>query len=198
MGALGATSPPGGGMPLEPSAGRWLGLAALALCALCALCAWPVRVGLHYGHGGAAGRVVVSVRLWPLTLRYSLSITTLLSSIASRGQGHPAHSAGRVAGAIRRALLQATRRVERFEWKTRITLSDAASRCLGAGALWALKGTLIGLLARGLTFLNPPVIEVDPQDGPPGLGVELSCIFRSNVGEIIVALLSGVLHSKKG
>lgn len=182
-------------MPLEPSAGRWLVVGALALLALCA---WPVRVGVHYGHGGADGRVFVTVHLWPLNFRYSVTLATFLSGLASRSGGSPRRAPGRAAGAARRAFLQATRRIERLEWRTRLVSSDAAVRCLGTGALWALKGTLIGLIGRGRTFLKPPVIEVEPRGGPPGLSVELSCIFRSHVGEIIVALLRGAFHAEKG
>lgn len=183
---------------MELSAGSWLVLAPLALLLLLLL-AVPVRVGLHYGQSGFFDRVFVSVQVWVLSYRFALPAVRFLPGFehpgenASRPQASP-----RLVSARRRAIQRATRRIERFEWRTRLSAGDAALTCWCTGLLWALKGALVGYLGRRHSFLTRPAIEVVPLDGGMGLGVELSCIFRFTVGEIILALLVGAFDAQRG
>lgn len=190
------TSPPGGDVLLELGAGHWLALTALALLPFLLL--MPVRVGFRFGQGGAFDHIDVSVRVGPVALLFALPVSMLLSRFANRGKGASVRQSPRLAGAMKRAAARATRRIERFEWKTHLGTGDAATTCWGAGVLWSLKGTLLGFLRRRHCFVEPPRIEVVPRYGGVSLAVELSCIFRFTVGEIILALLMGALDPQRG
>src|SRR5690606_32357830 len=131
--------------------------------------------------------------------RFALPLSIFIARFSRRGKGaSPGQQAPRLAAAVRRALARATRRIERFEWKTHLGTGDAATTSLSAGALWSLKGTLLGLLARRHSFVDPPDFAVIPRYGGAILLVELSCIFRFTVGEIILALLIGALDAQRG
>lgn len=82
------------------------------------------------------------------------------------------------------------RRVERLTWRTVVGTGDAAATSYVTGSLWTFKSILIGWLRRHYTFLTAPVCNVVPDFDRSCLALEVSCIFRFTIGEIIVAVVS--------
>jgi len=83
----------------------------------------------------------------------------------------------------------ALRTIERLEWRTEVGAGDAAATGLLAGAFWALKGTVVGFLLRDHRFLEPPKLWVAPFYRDVRLALEIRCIFRLRLGDIIRAAM---------
>ena len=74
-----------------------------------------------------------------------------------------------------------------FEWKTRVGVIDAAVTAWAAGALWGIKGGLIGILQSRYEFGLTPYLQVIPTFGQTRFDTALNCIFELRVGHIILA-----------
>lgn len=83
----------------------------------------------------------------------------------------------------------ALRTIERLEWRTEVGAGDAAATGLLAGAFWALKGAVVGFLLRDHRFLEPPKLWVAPFYRDVRLALEIRCIFRLRLGDIIRAAM---------
>lgn len=73
----------------------------------------------------------------------------------------------------------------RFQWYTRIGSKDAALTAWGIGAVWGVKGQIIGYLQQRYAFRAFPVLKVAPVFGEGVLDTRIDCIFELKVGHII-------------
>ncbi|WP_339062613.1 DUF2953 domain-containing protein [Tepidibacillus marianensis] len=53
--------------------------------------------------------------------------------------------------------------IVKLQWDTRIGLEDAVLTGMSAGAIWGIKGTLLGIISKYMILENKPRIRVDPQ-----------------------------------
>lgn len=87
-----------------------------------------------------------------------------------------------------RLFFSAVHCIERLEWHTGLGTGDAALTASLYGGLWALKTNVVAWLRRRFEFMHPPLLRVAPNFEETGLFLELTCIFRFTLGDIIVAV----------
>lgn len=177
---------------------EWLALGVgLALIAV-AVFAVPIRLGIGYGEvpkpGAPGPRFWILIGAGPLKARFALrrpgGVTTRPdATLPSQDAGERWRQAARAAQRARsayRLIRPALRVIERFEWRTELGAGDAAATGLLAGALWALKATVVGVLAREHVFLQAPRLDVVPNFRQTRFALEICCIFRFTLGDIIL------------
>lgn len=65
---------------------------------------------------------------------------------------------------------------------------DSATTCLLIGFLRALNGVLLAWLRPLIHFSTAPVVQFVPVFGDPTLAIDLKCIFRIRLGNVINAM----------
>jgi hypothetical protein len=86
-----------------------------------------------------------------------------------------------------------------FKWHSQLALADAAVTGTAAGALWAVKGSLLGLLTHFLSFQKMPDLSVKPSFDGISLETEVDCIIRFWLGQAIVAAIKmGIYLLREG
>jgi hypothetical protein len=88
--------------------------------------------------------------------------------------------------------------VKQFEWHTMIGVGDAAQTGIIAGAIWTLKGSIVGLLSHYLKLKQIPNLSVTPQFQLALIQTRLSCIFQFRIGHAILAGLKLIKFWKGG
>lgn len=103
---------------------------------------------------------------------------------------------------VRKFLQKVT--IKSLEWDTLIGVGDAAHTGMITGAIWALKGSLIGLLSHYFKLIVMPKITVTPHFQATVMQTRLSCIIQFRIGHAILAGLKlfkfwkgGLPHFKK-
>jgi hypothetical protein len=91
-----------------------------------------------------------------------------------------------------------------LEWNTLIGLGDAAHTGTITGAIWAFKGSIIGLLSHYFKLKEVPKISVTPHFQAAVIQTRLTCIIQFRIGYAILAGLKlfkfwkgGLPHFKK-
>lgn len=157
----------------------------------------PSRLqGREHGHAGADERVNSGT-----TRRRSAGGEAGRPGGAdAKGEAPTLRRVVRRARIARQAYLFASQflRIEELEWRTEIGTGDAAATGLAVGSLWALKSTVVGVLARYHVFLRAPRLAVTPAFDKPRFALEIRCIFRFSLGDIIVAVLKRLVRPKRG
>lgn len=88
---------------------------------------------------------------------------------------------------IRRFLKKVS--VKRFEWYSVIGVGDAAITGTITGALWAVKGSIVGLFSHYFRIREMPKLMVYPNFQQVITQTELSCMFEFRIG---YAMLAGI------
>ena len=88
--------------------------------------------------------------------------------------------------------------VTKFEWYSVIGVGDAAHTGTVSGALWAIKGSIIGLFSHYLRMKTIPQIMVHPNFQQIITQTNLSCIIQFRIGYAIGAGLKIVKFWKNG
>ncbi|WP_335582593.1 DUF2953 domain-containing protein [Neobacillus drentensis] len=91
-----------------------------------------------------------------------------------------------------------------LEWDTMIGLGDAAHTGTITGAIWAFKGSIIGLISHYIKLKEMPKITVTPHFQAAVIQTKLTCIIQFRIGYAILAGLKlfkfwkgGLPHFKK-
>ncbi|PGY09990.1 hypothetical protein COE25_16340 [Bacillus sp. AFS031507] len=91
-----------------------------------------------------------------------------------------------------------------LEWNTLIGLGDAAHTGTITGAIWAFKGSIIGLLSQYFKLKEMPKITVTPHFQAAVIQTRFTCIIQFRIGYAILAGLKlfrfwkgGLPHFKK-
>lgn len=79
--------------------------------------------------------------------------------------------------------------IKQFEWYSAIGVGDAAHTGMVTGAIWAIKGSIIGLLSHYLRILETPKIMVTPDFHQMTSQTRIICIFQFRIGN---AMLAGI------
>lgn len=88
--------------------------------------------------------------------------------------------------------------IKQFEWHSVIGVGDAAHTGTASGILWAVKGSIIGLLSHYLSMKTIPKITVQPRFQQIITQTNLSCMIQFRIGHAIVAGLKIVKLWKGG
>jgi hypothetical protein len=84
--------------------------------------------------------------------------------------------------------LQDKVRFDRFHCQVRFGLEDAAATAMIAGGFWMVRGLVSNTLNRRMTSGVCPVFQMTPVFGKDVLVIDLECILRIGLGNIIKAL----------
>lgn len=79
--------------------------------------------------------------------------------------------------------------VNRFEWRTRFGLGDAAWTGAATGAVWALKGNIVGLTAHYMILDAEPRLSVEPVWQAEDSETDLVCMISFRIGHAMGAAL---------
>jgi hypothetical protein len=79
-----------------------------------------------------------------------------------------------------------------------IGIGDAVYTGVAAGALWSIKGSIIGLLSNYLRMKEMPKLMVQPNFQQMITSTDLSCMFQFRIGYAILAGLKLVKWWKGG
>lgn len=169
----------------------WLWLAAIGTAGIVLLLALPFRLGVFFAYSEKAARLSLCVGVAPaLSFRVQVPVEPLgkRSQAARRGRAS-GPSANRWPVRVFLRLFGAARSVERLEWRTVLGAGDAALTSYLIGTAWAFKAALLAGLRRRFAFRHPPRYAVIPDFERIRVALELSCIIRLSIGDVILALL---------
>jgi hypothetical protein len=88
--------------------------------------------------------------------------------------------------------------IKQFDWHSLIGVGDAAQTGVVSGALWAIKGGLIGLLSHYIKLKKMPNLTVTPHFQVHSIQTRLSCIFQFRIGHAILAGIKLIKFWKGG
>jgi hypothetical protein len=79
--------------------------------------------------------------------------------------------------------------VKQFDWHSVVGVGDAAYTGMMTGAIWAVKGSIIGILSHYFRVIDIPRILVTPDFNQAITQTRLICIFQFRIGN---AMLVGI------
>ena len=88
--------------------------------------------------------------------------------------------------------------IKNFEWQTLFGVGDAAHTGMITGALWAVKGGIIGLLSHYMRLKEMPQLTVTPHFQAVVIHTRLTCMFQFRIGYAILAGLKLIKFWKGG
>ena len=88
--------------------------------------------------------------------------------------------------------------IKKLEWDSFIGVGDAAYTGMATGALWAVKGSIIGLLSHYLRLKDMPQLSVTPHFQAAVIQTRFTCIFQFRIGHAILAGLKLIKFWKGG
>jgi hypothetical protein len=77
--------------------------------------------------------------------------------------------------------------LKQLEWHSIIGVGDAAHTGTITGAIWAIKGSIIGMLSQYIKLKEMPNLTVTPHFQLAIIHTRLSCIFQFRIGHAILA-----------
>nr|WP_066063482.1 DUF2953 domain-containing protein [Neobacillus soli] len=88
--------------------------------------------------------------------------------------------------------------MKRFKWETMIGVGDAAHTGMATGALWSIKGGIIGLLSHYLKVKDMPELSVTPHFQAAVIQTRFTCIIQFRIGHAMLAGLKLIKFWKGG
>ncbi|MEH7176502.1 DUF2953 domain-containing protein [Neobacillus vireti] len=88
--------------------------------------------------------------------------------------------------------------IKHFEWHSLVGIGDAAHTGVIAGALWTIKGSIVGLISHFLSLKNMPVLSVTPHFQLAIIQTRITCIIQFRIGYAILAGLKLIKFWKGG
>ena len=88
--------------------------------------------------------------------------------------------------------------IKHFEWHSLVGVGDAAHTGIITGALWALKGSVVGILSNFLRLKEMPVLSVTPHFQMAIIQTRITCIIQFRIGYAILAGLKLIKFWKGG
>lgn len=87
--------------------------------------------------------------------------------------------------------------ITKFSWRSRLGVGDAATTGTLVGAVWALKGSVIGMIAHFMKLKVDPILDVQPTFQELTSHTELTCMISFRLGHAIIAALQIATHWRK-
>ncbi|WP_246277113.1 DUF2953 domain-containing protein [Neobacillus endophyticus] len=88
--------------------------------------------------------------------------------------------------------------IKKFEWETLMGIGDAAYTAMAAGALWTLKGSIIGLISHYLQLKEMPKLSITPHFQAAVIQTRFTCMIQFRIGHAILAGLKLIKFWKGG
>ncbi|WP_236719624.1 DUF2953 domain-containing protein [Neobacillus mesonae] len=88
--------------------------------------------------------------------------------------------------------------IKKFEWQTFIGVGDAAHTAIAVGGLWALKGSIVGILSHYLKLTVTPQLAITPHFQAAVIQTKVLCIFQFRIGHAILAGLKLIKYWRGG
>lgn len=88
--------------------------------------------------------------------------------------------------------------VTKLQWDSTIGVGNAAYTGMAAGALWAAKGGLIGLITHFMNVPEIPKITVNPHFQKVITQTSFTCMIQFRVGNAILAGIAMIKHWRGG
>jgi len=88
--------------------------------------------------------------------------------------------------------------LKKLEWHTLIGVGDAANTGMATGGLWAIKGSIIGLVSHYLRLREMPNLSVTPHFQQAIIQTSISCIIQFRIGNAILAGMKMIKFWKGG
>ncbi|MEH7494839.1 DUF2953 domain-containing protein [Neobacillus niacini] len=88
--------------------------------------------------------------------------------------------------------------IKHFEWHSLVGVGDAAHTGIITGALWTLKGSVVGMLSNFLRLKEMPILSVTPHFQMAIFQTHITCIFQFRIGYAILAGLKLIKFWKGG
>lgn len=88
--------------------------------------------------------------------------------------------------------------IKEFSWHTMVGIGDAAYTGMLTGAIWALKGSFIGLISHYMKLKAAPTITITPQFQFAVSQTVISCIIQFRIGHAMVAGIKLIKYWKGG
>ncbi|WP_085991684.1 DUF2953 domain-containing protein [Oceanobacillus senegalensis] len=80
-------------------------------------------------------------------------------------------------------------KLHELSWSTLIGTGEASSTGVVSGAIWTMKGTLVGYLAEKFILMCNPTIQVNPKYQQEYIQTNLDCMVSIRIGKAIQAIL---------
>lgn len=77
--------------------------------------------------------------------------------------------------------------IKHLEWHSLLGTGDAANTGVITGAIWAIKGGIVGILSQFFKLKEMPILSVTPHFQFAVLQTHLTCIFQFRIGHAILA-----------
>jgi hypothetical protein len=88
--------------------------------------------------------------------------------------------------------------VKRVEWHTVIGVGDAAYTGMATGAIWAVKGSIIGIISHYMKLKEMPRMTVTPYFQQSVSQTRFRCMFQFRIGQAMLAGLKLIKFWKGG
>nr|WP_285889623.1 DUF2953 domain-containing protein [Neobacillus niacini] len=88
--------------------------------------------------------------------------------------------------------------IKRLEWHSLVGVGDAAHTGIITGALWTLKGSVVGMISHFLRLKEMPVLSVTPHFQMAVIQTRITCIIQFRIGYAILAGLKLIKFWKGG
>lgn len=88
--------------------------------------------------------------------------------------------------------------IKKIEWHTTVGVNDAAYTGMIAGAFWAIKGGIIGMISHFLKLQTVPNITITPQFQLAISQTFISCMIQFRIGHAMLAGIKIIKYWKGG
>jgi hypothetical protein len=89
-------------------------------------------------------------------------------------------------------------KVTQVEWHTVIGVSDAAYTAIFSGAIWAVKGSIVGMISHYMKLLEMPRMTVTPYFQHSVSQTRFRCMIQFRIGQAMLAGLKLIKFWKGG
>lgn len=88
--------------------------------------------------------------------------------------------------------------IRNIEWSSIVGLGDAAHTGMVSGAIWAVKGSIIGIISNYMKLLDMPKINIYPHFQGVASETLFSCMIQFRIGHAMMAGIKLVKYWKDG
>lgn len=88
--------------------------------------------------------------------------------------------------------------VKQLEWQTAIGVGDAAFTGMATGGIWAIKGSIIGIISHYMKLKEGPKVNVVPFFKHTISQTRFKCIFQFRIGQAMLAGVKMIKYWKGG
>ncbi|MFB6467687.1 DUF2953 domain-containing protein [Cytobacillus sp. Hz8] len=89
-------------------------------------------------------------------------------------------------------------KLKNLEWETEIGVGDAAYTGMLIGAIWGIKGSIIGIFSNYMRLMDMPKLSVQPNFQKAISQTRFQCMFQFRIGQAMFAAIKLVKYWKGG